>query len=138
MSGWALFFLGVIAVATLGTTIVQIGLIVYAARLARRVTQMVDDVDRELKPLLGTANAIGRDAARATALAVAQVERADRLFGDLATRVDETLYTVQQIIIAPAREWVAILSGLRTAVGVFRGFRGADRKRAEDEEALFI
>lgn len=137
MNGWAVFFLGVIAVATLGTAIVQIGLFVYAGRLARRLTQMVDDVDRELKPLLGSANAIGRDAARATALAVAQVERADRLFGDLALRIDETLYTVQQIIIAPAREWVAILSGLRTAVGVFRGFR-SDRKRTDDEEALFI
>jgi hypothetical protein len=70
-------------------------------------------------------------------LAVAQVERADRLFGDLAVRIDETLYTVQQIIIAPAREWVAILTGLRTAVGVFRGFR-SDRKRGDDEDALFI
>jgi hypothetical protein len=137
VNGWALFFLGVIAVATLGTAIVQIGLVVYAGRLARRLTRMVDDFERELKPLLGSANAIGRDAARATALAVAQVERADRLFGDLAMRIDETIYTVQQIIIAPAREWVAILSGLRTAVGVFRGFR-ADRKRADDEEALFI
>jgi hypothetical protein len=137
VNGWALFFLGVIAVATLGTAIVQIGLVVYAGRLARRLTRMVDDVDRELKPLLGSANAIGRDAARATALAVAQVERADRLFGDLAVRIDETLYTVQQIIIAPAREWVAILTGLRTAVGVFRGFR-SDRKRGDDEDALFI
>jgi hypothetical protein len=137
VNGWALFFLGVIAVATLGTAIVQIGLIVYAGRLARRLTRMVDDVDRELKPLLGSANAIGRDAAKATALALAQVERADRLFGDLAMRIDETLYTVQQIIIAPAREWVAILTGLRTAVGVFKGFR-SDRKRPDDEEALFI
>jgi hypothetical protein len=137
VNGWALFFLGVIAVATLGTAIVQVGIVVYAGRLARRLTRMVDDVDRELKPLLGSANAIGRDAARATALAVAQVERADRLFGDLAMRIDETLHTVQQIIIAPAREWVAILTGLRTAVGVFRGFR-SDQKRAEDEEALFI
>jgi hypothetical protein len=137
VNGWAVFFLGVIAVATLGTAIVQVGLVVYAGRLARRLTKMVDDVDRELKPLLGSANAIGRDAARATALAVAQVERADRLFGDLAMRIDETLYTVQQIIIAPAREWVAILTGLRTAVGVFRGFRSG-QKRTDDEEALFI
>lgn len=137
MNGWAVFFLGVIAVATLGTAIVQIGLVVYAGRLARRLTRMVDDVDRELKPLLGSANAIGRDAARATALAMAQVERADRLFGDLAMRIDETLYTLQQVIIAPAREWVAILSGLRSAVGVFRGFR-SDQKRTDDEEALFI
>jgi hypothetical protein len=137
VNGWAVFFLGVIAVATLGTAIVQVGLVVYAGRLARRLTKMVDDVDRELKPLLGSANAIGRDAARATSLAVAQVERADRLFADLAMRIDETLYTVQQIIIAPAREWVAILTGLRTAVGVFRGFR-SDQKRTDDEEALFI
>ena len=61
----------------------QIGVLVAAGRLARRVERLLDQFDRELKPLFDHLNAIGRDASRAAALATAQVERADRLFTDL-------------------------------------------------------
>ena len=52
-------------------------------------------VDREIKPLLTHLNAIGEEAARATALAAAQVERVDRLFADVSLRVEETATAVQ-------------------------------------------
>ncbi len=136
---WAEVFLGIIAVATLVMAIVQIGVIVVAGRLARRVDRLADQVEHELKPLFTSLNAIGRDASRAASLAAAQVERADRLFADVAVRIDQTVATVQSSIIAPAREGKAILSGFRAAFDALRELRAARaRQRSEDEDALFV
>ena len=134
-------FLGVIAAATLVIAVVQVGIIVAAARLAGRVERLADDVARELKPLSAHLNAIGRDAARAAALAAGQVERADRLFGDFAVRVEQTLSSVQSTLNAPAREGRALLSAFRAALKAIRDLRQTGRTRpgrGDDEDALFI
>jgi hypothetical protein len=134
-------FLAVIAVATLTMAVVQVGIIVVAGMLARRISKMADQVERDMRPLFAHLNAIGRDAARATALASAQVERADKLFGDLAVRVEQTFSTVQGSLGAPAREGRAIVSAFRAALQVLLQLRQPARGRqgrSEDEEALFI
>ena len=84
-------------------------------------------------------NAIGRDAARAAALATAQVERADRLFADITGRVEQGLNSVQQAVTGPAREGAALWRALRTAFLAFKAPRPR-RKRsgADEEDALFI
>jgi hypothetical protein len=137
---WSQIFLGLIAAATLTMAIVQVGVIVAAARLARRVDRLADQVERELKPMFGHLDSIGRDAARAVTLATAQVERVDRLFQDLSQKIEETLATVQATIIGPAREGKALLSALRAALTAIREVRRSARarQRAEDEDALFI
>jgi hypothetical protein len=68
-------FLGVIAVATLAMAIVQVGVIVAAGRLARRVEELADRLEQDVKPLFGHLNAIGRDAPRAAAPNCAQPGR---------------------------------------------------------------
>ena len=115
MSTWADVFLGIIAVATLAMAIVQIGVIVAAGRLARRVDTLAKQIEREVQPLFGHLNAIGRDASRAAALATAQVERADKLFAEVAVRVEQALDNVQETLGAPAREGRAFLSALKAA-----------------------
>lgn len=139
MTTWSQIFLGVIAVATLTTAIVQVGVLIAAGLLARRVQRLVETVERELQPTFVQINAIGRDAARAVSLATAQVERADRVFADLAQRVEDTMATMQATIVAPAREGKALWYALRAALDVLRDARRARaRHRAEDEDALFI
>jgi hypothetical protein len=139
VSIWPEVFLGIIAVATLAMAIVQIGLIVAAGRLARRVDRLVDQVEHELKPLFVNIHAIGRDASRAVALAAAQVERADKLFTDLMTRIEQTAAMVQSTIVAPAREGRALFAALRAALLAVRHARGRARQgRGEDDDALFI
>ena len=142
MSVWTDVFLGVIAVATLATAVTQIAVIVAAGRMARRVSELVDEFEQGVKPLVGHLNAIGRDAARAASLATAQVERADKLFGDFAVRVDQTLTTVQESIGGPAREGRALLSAFRAAIQTLGELRRNPRTRpgrsGEDEDALFI
>ena len=141
MSAWTEVFLGIIAVATLAMAIVQVGIIVAAGLLARRIHRLVDQVERELKPLFTHLNNIGRDASRVASVAVAQVERADRLLDDAAGKIEQTFTILQATLGAPAREGRALLSGLRAAIGVIRDLRGNGRgrqRRGDDEESLFI
>jgi hypothetical protein len=138
---WPEVFLGVIAAATFLTALAQIGVFVAAGLVARRVAKLVDSVDRELKPLFGHLDSIGRDASRAASLATAQVERADALFSDVAVRIEDTLDTVQSSIAGPAREGRAILSAFRAAfesIREMRRSRPGRQGRGEDEDALFI
>jgi hypothetical protein len=149
VSGWTDVFLGVIALATLATAIMQIAVLLAAGRLARRIERFVDHADQELKPIMGHLNAIGRDASRAASLATAQVERADRVITTQVERVDrvlatlvdrlgETFDTIQTAVVRPAREGAALLAGLRAALDIIRERGGRPRSRADDEKALFI
>jgi hypothetical protein len=134
-------FLGVIAVATLAIAIAQIGVMVAAGRAARRVERLAEQLDRDLKPLFGHLNAIGRDASRAAALAAAQMERADKVFSDVAVRIELALNNIQATLGAPAREGRALLSGFRAAIEAIRELRHdarARQSRSEDDDALFI
>lgn len=137
---WRDVFLGVIAVATLAIAIAQIGVIIAAGMMARRVGRMVEQIERDVKPLFGHLNAIGADASRAVALATAQVERADKLFADVAVRVEQTLNVVQTSIGRPAREGRAMMGAFRAALQAIREIRtGRSRQgRSDDEDPLFI
>jgi uncharacterized protein YoxC len=133
-------YLGIIAVATLAIAIAQIGVMVVAGILVRRITRLTDRVEHEIRPLFGHVNAIGRDAARTTALAAAQMERADQMIADLVVRLDQTLNTLQAAASIPAREGRAIVSALRAAIQAVRDMRrdGRRRGRSDEEDALFI
>ena len=141
MTDRAEIFLGIIALATLATALAQVGVVIVAGMAARRVARLAEQVERDLKPFFGHLNAIGKEASRATALAAAQVDRADALFGDVAVRVDQALDGLQASIEAPAREGRALVSGFRAALQVLRELRQNGRSRAgrgDDEDALFI
>ena len=137
---WRDVFLGVIAVATLAIAIAQIGVIIAAGLMARRIGRIVDQLERDVKPLFGYLNAIGSDASRAVALATAQVERADKLFSEVVVRIDQTISVVQTSIGRPAREGRAMLAALHAALQAIRELRnGRTRQgRGDDEDALFI
>lgn len=137
MSDRAELFLGVIALATLATAIVQIAVLVAAGLLARRIERLTTRVEKELEPLFRHLDNLGQEASRTAALATAQVERVDALFADLTRRLDSTLGSVQHAIAAPARESAAVLRGLQAAIVALRGGR-TRRSRTEEEDPLFI
>lgn len=139
MNGWTNVFLGIIAVGTFVSAVIQIGVLVAAGRLAMRMSRLADRVERELQPVFGHLDAIGRDATHAASLAARQVERADGLFADVVGRVEETMDVVQTAVAAPAREGAAIMAGFRAALSALRdGAPSRPRSRGEDEDALFI
>jgi hypothetical protein len=132
--------LGVIAAATLTTAVLQVVLLVAGVSLVRRISRFVDFVETEVKPIIGHIDAIARDASRAASLALAQVERADQLLSDTIQRFEQTLTTVQALIVGALREGNALMMGFRAVMAAVRGFqrRQSTRRRAEDDEALFI
>ena len=140
MNTWATVFLGVIAVATLITAVLQVVLLVAGFNLVRRITRFVDFVETEVKPIIGHIDSIARDASRAAGLALAQVERADQLLSNTIQRIEHTLSTVQSLIVGALREGNALMMGVRAVMAAVRGFqrRQTSRRRAEDDEALFI
>jgi predicted PurR-regulated permease PerM len=139
VSVWAEASLAVIAVATLTMALIQVSVIIYSWMLARRISRLVTQIEQELKPLADSVNAMARDAARATALAAAQVDRVDKLFGDLTSKIEETASTIQRTVVAPLRNGAAVMAGIRTAISVFQNLtRGRSRGGTEDDDALFI
>lgn len=139
MSRWGEVFLGVIAIAMLASSIVQIAVLVVAGRLARRLESLAVQLEQEIKPLLGHANAIGRDASRAASLVTAQMERVDRLMADVVGRIEQALGGIQRLVNGPIREGAAVLSAIRAVLGAFRDVRGGrSRRRSKDEDSLFI
>lgn len=133
-------FLGVIALATLVMALIQVGAIIFAARLGRRVQQMITTIQEDVRPLLARANSVADDAAKTAAIASAQAQKIDRLVTDLTRRVEETSLVVQQAVVTPARETLALVAGVKAGIAALRGlreFRGR-AGRVEEEDPLFI
>ena len=141
INGWSDVFLGVIAVATLVMALIQIGAIIAALRLSRQAQQMIQSVQQDVRPLIARAHAIAEEASRTVALATAQAQKVDRLITDVSRRVDETAGVLQEAIITPAREGLALVAALKAGLGALRGFRNMQHphgRQAEDEDPLFI
>jgi hypothetical protein len=138
VSTWATVFLGIIAMATLVTAILQVVLLVAAAQLVRRVGKFVDIIEQDVRPIIASINSIARDASRVASLAAAQVERADQALSSTVRRVEDLLAHVQTLITNTLREGNALMMGIRAVMAVIRAFQGRRRRRAEDDEALFI
>jgi GTPase Era involved in 16S rRNA processing len=147
-------FLAIIAGATLVMALIQVGAIVAILRIARQAQETLAAVQRDVKPLLAKvndvaedarplvarANAIAEEASRTAAIATAQAQKIDQLVTVLSRRVDETSAVVQQAVVTPAREGIAIVAAIRAAVGAFRGndFRGRTGRPSDEDDALFI
>ena len=140
MNGWALACLAVMAVALLAMAIGQIVLAVVAARIARQTAETVQEVRRDLRPILEKAQKIANDASRVTEIALLQAERVDQMVESTALRIDETLTSVHNAVTGPLRQGSAVIAGVRAALEVFRSVsdRRARSHGREDDDALFI
>jgi hypothetical protein len=137
---WPLIFLGIIAAATFIMALIQVGAVVAVLRVARQAQDTLSMVQRDVQPLIVKANELAGEASKTMTLATAQAEKVDRLVTDLTKRIDETSVVVQQAIVTPAREGMAIVSGIKAALGALRrpDFRGRPGRHADEEDPLFI
>lgn len=146
MSATAELWLAIIAVAVAVMAIIQVGAIIAGLRMARRVERLTTELETGVKPLLANLTTLTAEASKAANLAAAQVERFDKLVGDLAVRLEQTMAAAQQFVAGPAREGMAIVAGIRAAMTAFQGLRESARRRSaaralaieEEEESLFI
>jgi hypothetical protein len=144
-------WLAIIAISTLVMALLQVGALVAAAIAARRVqarvarleqqvSQQVQPLMQQVQPVVDRLTVMSADAARISALAVQQAEKADVALTSAAKRMDQTLAVVQNAVVAPAREGMALAAALRAAVGSIK--TGARRRpkgaAGEDDDALFI
>jgi hypothetical protein len=134
-------FLGLIALGTLGMALIQVGAIVAVGRLARDAQQTLASVQQDVKPLVARVSALADEASKTATIATAQAEKIDRLVTDLTRRIEETSIIVQQAVITPAREGLAIMAAIKAGLGALRGFRdmrSSQSRHAEEEDPLFI
>jgi len=138
-------WLAIIALAVAVMATIQVGAIVLGLRLARRVDQLTTEIERDVKPLIRNLTELTAEASRAATLATQQVERVDRLFGDLVVSVERTMNVAAQLVGGPAKNGFALFSAARAAFSAFRDLRESSRRRQssyksapDDEESLFI
>jgi hypothetical protein len=140
-NGWSDVALGVIAVATLVMALIQVGAVIALLRIARQAQATLSSVQQEVRPLIAKASAIADEASRTATLANVQAQKVDRLVTDLSRRVEETAAVLQEAIVTPAREGMAIVAALKAGLGVFRSagaLRPGQGRTADDEDPLFI
>ena len=143
MTDWTPVFLGIIAVSVLVMAAIQVGAVIAGARLAQRVNRLADQIQKEVQPLSANLQTVAAEAARASTLAAQQVERADRLFADVSQRVEETVTLVQEAIVQPARQSMAVVAGFKAVIATLSGLRqqpprGKTVRPDEEEDSLFI
>lgn len=138
-------WLAIIAISCLVMALVQVGAIIAGAIAARqiqgRLARVETQVQAQVQPLVERLNVIGADAARLSALVVQQAEKADVALTSAAQRMDQTLAVVQNAVVAPAREGMALASAVRAAVGSLRKGSTSRRRTArgsDEDDAMFI
>jgi hypothetical protein len=133
-------FLGVIAAAVVVIAAIQVAAVLFAARAARRIRDTVSRLEQGVRPIMLNLQALSADAARTAATTAAQVDRAGQALDNLVRRAEEAVSSVQETIVGPMREGLAILHGLKAAFAAFRGGEASRRRPAEadDDEQLFI
>ena len=133
-------WLGIIAVAVLVMAVIQVAAIVFAMSAARRIGQVADRLEQNLNPVVSNLQTITSEAARMTTLAAAQVERADRMFADIALRGEQVMAAVPTLL-GPAGKGLAFLNGIKAALAAIHELRRSSRRGAahpDEEDALFI
>ena len=133
-------FLGIIAVAVLVMAVIQVAAVVFALAAARRIGQVADRIEQDLRPVVTNLQAMTSDAARASRMAAAQMERADRLFTDISRRAEHVMAFIPSLL-GPAGKGFAFLNGIKAALAAIQELRRAPRRggaHPDDEDALFI
>lgn len=148
METWGLVFLGVIAVALAVQAAFMVTMSLAIVRLAQRIDDLQEKVDRKIQPTLEGLERISRNAAEISDLATLQARRLDLVLSDTIERVDETVTVVQRLLARPLRpvsHLVAVLRGVQRGLDVFLQLERKDRastpkgrRGGEDDEHLFI
>lgn len=136
-------FLGLIALGVLTMAVIQVGAIVYAVRAARRVETGLGQLQQDIRPIVSNLQTMSAEAARATAKVAAQIDRLEAALNDVSKRIDATATAVQETVIAPIREAMSIVQGLKAAFGALSALSGQRPSRrtqagADDDDPLFV
>jgi hypothetical protein len=127
-------YLGLIALGVLVMAAIQVAAVVSAMKAARRVGEMATRFEQDVRPIVANLQKVSEEAARASSLAAAQVDRLDALVASVAQRVEDTAATVRQTILQPARDGLALLSTLKNVIASFQNLREPKEPQAREPE----
>jgi hypothetical protein len=147
MESWGVVFLGVIAASSVVQAVFLIGLARAGQRLGRRVEDLQQRVDHDLRPGLENLTRVTHSLAAITDVAAVQAQHVGDVLAGAVDRVEETIALVQKTVLKPLgslTDLMALLKGVRHGIEVYRQLgtvrreqRGAAR-RYQDDEHLFI
>jgi hypothetical protein len=147
MDSLGVVFLGVIALSSLVQAAFLVGLARGGRRMARRLDELQERIDGEIRPALQSITRISRNLAEISDIATLQARRLDEVVTDTLEKVQETTNLVRHAVLrplGPLMDVAALLKGLRRGLDVYRQIRGLEAQRrgstrryAEDEH-LFI
>ncbi len=132
--GW----LATIAVSVAVMAVVQVAVLIVAARALARATSTLAALRADVQPVIERANQVSIEAARAAEFASSQMERIDLMLASTAARLDQTLGLVQGAVVEPVRQGAAVVAAFRAALAVFRSVGDRHRTSRDEEEALFV
>jgi hypothetical protein len=147
MESWGVAFLGVIALSSVVQAAFLIGLAIHGRRLSRRLEELTNSIEREIRPSLEHVSRATRNLTEVSDLALLQARRVDDLVADTVEKVEEATSLLRRVTHRPLGPLVdigAFFKGLHRGFAVYRSLRGVDAERrgssrryAEDEH-LFI
>jgi hypothetical protein len=113
-------FLGVIAVATLVMALIQVCLVIAGIIAVKRMQEMLLRVENTVKPVLAHVDDLVMDATASVAAVRVQIDRVEQQAVQVLKRTDQAVQRVQDYLVAPAREGIALAAGARALFGAFR------------------
>ena len=141
MTDWQVIFLGVMAVSLVVMAVAQLVVAVACLRAVKNVSETLNKLQQDIRPVLDKVARIVDDASRVTSLALVQVERLDDLIRTSAARIDQTFTLVQTVVGGPIRQGSALVAALRAAFSIVRAWQNrpsAASGAVDDEDPLFV
>lgn len=138
MTDWQVVFLGIMAFALVAMALAQVAVAVALARSVKHLLGTVDELKREVRPLMDKVNRVADDAGRVSALAVIQAQRIDAMIEQTTARVDETFGILQSAVIEPIRQGTALMAAVKAAISAVRAWQGRSAAAHDDEDPLFV
>jgi hypothetical protein len=138
VTDWQVVFLGIMAVALAVMATMQIVTALALLKATREISGAIREIQRDIKPLIDKTTRMADDAARVTALALAQIERVDSVVATLASRIEETAGIVQNAVVQPMKHGATLVAAFRAVFAAVREWQGRQAAARDDEDPLFV
>jgi len=113
-------FLGLIAVAAALMALAQIAVLVFVIIAMKRAREILVRIEDTARPLVAHVDDLVVDATESIAAVRSQIDRVEREALNVLTRTDHAVHRVQDYLLAPARQGIALAAGARALFGAFR------------------
>lgn len=140
-------FLGVIALSSLVQAAFLIGLAREGRELGRRVNEIEQRFETEIRPSLKNLARISQNFAEVSDVLSAQARRVDDFMADTVGKLEEATSSLRDVVLKPLGPLVditALLKGFQKGLEIYRRLGGMDTakkgvgRRYQDDEHLFI